>query len=43
MNDRKEFEKKVRRFDMKVVQILLNVLVSILTTTFILHCAGIIP
>lgn len=43
MDDKKEFQKKIRRFDRKVAQILINVLVSILTTTFILHCAGIIP
>lgn len=43
MNDRKEFEKKVRGFNMKIAGILINVLVSLLTTMFVLHCAGIIP
>lgn len=43
MNDRKEFEKKVRRFDAVLIQIVFNIFVSILTTMFILHCAGIIP
>lgn len=41
--DRKDFKKKVRRFDAVLIQIIFNVFVSILTTMSILHCAGIIP
>lgn len=41
--DNKEFEKKVRRFDRKLLHILFNVLVSIVTTLLILHAEGIVP
>lgn len=42
MND-KELQKKIRRFDAKVLQILLNVSVSAITTILLLYAAGIVP
>ena len=41
--DNKEFEKKIRRFDRKLLEILFNVAVSIVTTLLILHAVGIAP
>lgn len=41
--DNKEFEKKVRHFDRKLLQILFNVFVSVITTLLILHAAGVVP
>lgn len=41
--DNKEFKRRVRRFDRKLLEILFNVAVSIVTTLLILHAARIAP
>lgn len=40
-NEQEMFERKVKRFDGWLIQIIVNVFVSVLTTTIVLHCAGI--
>lgn len=39
---RKHFEEKVKRFDKKLIQVLFNILVSIITTIIILHAVEIV-
>ena len=38
----KEFDRKVKQFDRRTIEILVSALVSLLTSTFVLRCAGII-
>ena len=35
-------DQKIKRVDKWAIEIVVNILVSILTTTFILYCAGVI-
>lgn len=37
-----KFDQKIKRFNRQTVEILVSALVSILTSTFVLICAGII-
>lgn len=37
---RKKFEEQIRRFDEKLIQLLLSVLVSVITTIIVLHASG---
>ena len=37
-----ELDRKIKRFDRRTVEILVSTLVSLLTSTFVLSCAGVI-
>ncbi len=37
-----DLDRKIRRFDRRTIEILVSALVSLLTSTFVLSCAGII-
>lgn len=37
-----DFDRKIARFDRRATEILVSILVSLLTSTFVLWCAGVI-
>ena len=40
--DEEELDRKIKHFDRRAIEVLVNVLVSLLTSTFVLYCAGLI-